>query len=143
MIVIENDGPELVSTSYWESELAANGFVYLTINAGCFRLIAPAIAGLSLAKAQGAECVLVTRGAWPAKGRPDGLELLFDDHSSNPYAIHIVTDQCDHLPLDSDKDRPGQLPRWILAIYTEAGKMFELPARYRIAESIPCLKAWG
>ena len=83
MIVIENDGPELVSTSYWESELAANGFVYLTINAGCFRLIAPAIAGLSLAKAQGAECVLVTRGAWPAKGRPDGLELLFGVASEN------------------------------------------------------------
>ena len=40
---IENDGPLIVTSNYWESEIAAAGKLYLTINAGCFRLLVPQI----------------------------------------------------------------------------------------------------
>jgi hypothetical protein len=36
-----NDGPLLVASDYWQSETAAAGKLYVSINAGCFRLLVP------------------------------------------------------------------------------------------------------
>jgi hypothetical protein len=37
----ENDGPLLVASDYWQSPIAAAGKLYVSINAGCFRLLVP------------------------------------------------------------------------------------------------------
>lgn len=42
MIHLVNDGPRLLRTSYWQTEHAARGYLYLSINAGAFRLLVPA-----------------------------------------------------------------------------------------------------
>ena len=34
IIAVENDGPIITNTNYWESEHATAGYAYLTINAG-------------------------------------------------------------------------------------------------------------
>ncbi|MDX9788933.1 MAG: hypothetical protein RBT11_19320 [Desulfobacterales bacterium] len=39
LIQISNDGPEILSTNYWETEHAKKGFLYMSINAGAFRLL--------------------------------------------------------------------------------------------------------
>jgi hypothetical protein len=43
VLTFENDGPLIVASNYWESEIAAAGKLYLTMNAGCFRLLVPQI----------------------------------------------------------------------------------------------------
>lgn len=141
-IVVENDGPELLSTNYFETEYARKGYVYLSINAGCFRLLMRTGTGIPLDEIKTGEVVIVTRGTWPETGRVDALELLFDDHSDNPFAMHIVPEQVDRMPLDADRDRKGQAPRWTFAVYTENGKVYEAPARYRKAKRLPCMKGW-
>ncbi len=142
MITIQNDGPELVETNYWESEYARNGYVYLTINAGCFRLLVPDGKGIPVEDLKTGQVVLVTRGPWPEMGRHDALELLFEDYSDNPFCLHIVPEQVDRMPLDSDRDRPGQPPKWTFAVYTRGGKVHEAPARYRKAKKLPYMKEW-
>ena len=41
ILKFENDGPLIVASNYWESEMAAAGKLYVSINAGCFRLLVP------------------------------------------------------------------------------------------------------
>lgn len=142
MIQIENDGPELIWTNYWDTEHAKAGYVYLTTNAGCFRLLAPPGKGLSLDEMREASEVIITRAPWPEMGKHDALEIMFEDGSNSPYCLHIVSEQVDRMPLDSDRDRPGEPPRWKLAVYNQDGKQVELPARYRRAKKLPYLKAW-
>jgi hypothetical protein len=40
-ITVENDGQEIVGTNYWNSEYFRRGAVYLSVNAGAFRLLVP------------------------------------------------------------------------------------------------------
>jgi hypothetical protein len=41
VLKFQNDGPQLLSSNYWTSEMAAAGRLYVTINPGCFRLLIP------------------------------------------------------------------------------------------------------
>ncbi len=142
-IKIENDGAEMVSTNYFETEHARSGYVFLSVNAGCFRLLVRTGTGIPLDDIKTGEVVLVTRGAWPAAGRCDALELLFEDYSDSPFILNIVLEQVDRMPQDKDRDRKGQPPRWTFAVYTEEGKVYEAPARYRKVKKLPCMKGWG
>lgn len=73
-------------------------------------------------------------------GKLDALEILFEDESDNPYCLHITSDQIDRMPLDSDRDRQGQPPRWTFSAHTSEGEQLTLPCRYRIVKRIPYLK---
>ena len=142
---IENNGPELVYTNYWITEHAKKGLVYLSANAGCFRLLVPESSGISISDMQnGAQYVILSRGLWAHQhGNLDALEILFEDHSDNPFAIHILRDQSDLLPTDTEVDQLGQSQRWSIAVYTKNGKLLELPVRYRTVKTIPYLKEWS
>ena len=142
MLKISNNGPEIASTNYWSSQAAKRGYVFLSVNAGCFRLLVPTGKGIPIDDIMTAQVVLITRAPWPEIGNRDALELLFEDNTDDPFVINIVSEQVDRMPLDRDRDRPGQPPRWKFAVYTEDGKIFECPARYRKAKRLPCLKRW-
>ena len=144
IIEIQNNGPELISTNYWQSKHAQKGYVYLTVNAGCFRLLVPVNKQLSIDDMITGKIVLITRGPWPDMKKKDALELLFEDYTDSPYILQIASSQVDRMPEDSDQDRKGEKPRWMFAIYTEAdGKIFEVPARYRRAKKLPYMKEWS
>lgn len=143
-----NNGPEIVSTSYWHTEAALRGYVYLSINAGCFRLLVPdafvAVNSWIKEAIIGADCVIITRGPWREMGKSDGIEILFEDHSDEPYALHIVPEQVELMPAASDRDRPGQNPKWTMLVYTENGEYpVKMPVRFRVAKEIPWLKPWS
>jgi hypothetical protein len=141
-VQVVNAGMEIVSTNYWQTEMAEKGYVYLSINAGCFRLLVPKGKGIPLADITCAELVIVSRGPWPEAGKHDAFEILFEDNTDNPFCLHIVPGQVDRLPLMGDRDRPGTEPKWFFAVYNQDGKVAEFPARYRLVKKIPCLKGW-
>jgi len=85
LIKIGNDGPELVSTNYWKTKNAKAGYAFLSINAGCWRLLVPKGKGIPIDDMKTGKVVLVTRGAWPDAGKQDALELLFEDSSDSPF----------------------------------------------------------
>ncbi len=142
LIQIENNGPEILRTNYWETENAAKGFFFLSINAGAFRLLVPDSWVQETGEWMLAKEVIISRGPWPEKGKADAIEILFEDNSDSPYVLHIVAEQIDHMPLDADRDRRGNPPRWKFSAWTRAGKILELPCRYRIVKSLPYLKGW-
>jgi hypothetical protein len=132
---IENNGQAIASTNYFDSEHAAKGYFFLSTNAGCVRLLVPDSQQAAIQEFKTAKYVILSRGPWPEQGRTDALELLFEDLSNSPYALHIVKDQCDMLP-----DGKGD---WTLAVWSRWGKEFDCKLKYRHVKRIPCLKPWG
>lgn len=138
----ENDGQNIVRTSYYNTAQAAKGYVHLSINAGAFRLLVPDRIIAEIEEWKTAREVIISRGPWPDENQSDALEILFEDGSDYPYALHIVSAQVDRMPRDADRDRRDQPPRWIFAVWTRDGKELELPCRYRLVKRLPWLKAW-
>lgn len=137
MIEIVNDGSRIVSTTYWQTEHARRGMLYLSVNAGAFRLLVPsAIAAEAPEMCRGARYVLVTRGLY--QGR-DAIELLFEDGSDSPYAVHIDARQVDRIPARGDSGRTDL--RFL--VYVQPGDLAcELPARFRWASPLPYMRPW-
>ena len=139
MIKIASNGQAIVDTNYWDSESAKAGSVYLSWNAGAARLLVPPAADkLWRADMESAKNVIISRGHWPAQGRTDALEILFDDNSDNPFAVHIGQTQTDRLLPAKEHGRDI-----VFSVWTQGGKLFERPGKYRVVSEIPCLKAWG
>lgn len=132
-ITVQNLGPELESTNYWESDLAAAGYLYLSCNAGALRLLIPPSKVSDIAEMITAREVIVTRGVHRQHQRPM-VELLFDDHSSNPYVLFLSLEQVERGFADA-----GDLPRRFL-LYTQGPRLAgELIWYYREAQ-LPCLR---
>lgn len=93
-IQILNEGQVVKHTNYWDHSLALAGYFYLSWNAGAARLLVPDIQKTMLREIRKAKEVIISRG--PLQGR-DGLELLFEDNSNAPYAIHIVSEMSDRM----------------------------------------------
>lgn len=130
-----NDGQDVASTNYWDHPNARAGFCFLSWNAGAARLLVPdALVGAVKDMAAATE-VIVSRGQW--QGR-DALELLFEDHSEAPYALHLVQEQSDRMIPDSD-----QGSGFVVTIWTRDGKQASAPGKYRSVATLPCLSPWS
>src|SRR3990167_2306796 len=120
ILTIENDGPRIVRTNYWSSEHAARGAFYVSVNAGAFRVLVPEAVRDVVAEMRTAKEVVISRGPWPAERRDDALELLFDDGSASPFALHIGVEQIDRLPSAQDDGRSDlRCPAWMRGIGDE------------------------
>jgi hypothetical protein len=124
------NGDELIT---FDSEHARGGLYFVSWNASSARVLVPdsllaTIDDMRTAK----RFVVVSRG--PMQGR-DVYELLFDDGSDSPFALHIETRMSDRLIPDEHK--PFTVDAW-----TRAGKAASWPGRYRVVETLPCLAPW-
>ena len=99
-IIVENDGPIIVNTNYWESEHATAGYAYLTINAGCYRLLMPPGQDQLIQEitTTGVTAVVISRGKWTDQGNRDALEIMFEDGTKSPIALHMSLESVDRLP---------------------------------------------
>lgn len=137
---VANDGPRISSTNFWSTELAKREFVYVSVNAGAFRLLLPDSLELSLQDMAQASQVVVSRGPWWEQNLPDALELLFEDGSSAPYALHMHTLQWDRLPGGVEDGRSDLT----MLVYTRGStERLSLPAAFRMVAALPCLRPWS
>jgi hypothetical protein len=137
-IQIRNDGQAIVASNYWDTDFADAGKAFLSVNAGAFRLMVPDNQTAALADMRTGKLVIISRGPWPTENRADAIEVLFDDGSDNPYAIHIGTEQIDRLPLDANV---GQ--QVMCTVWTRGPNLaLSLPARYRLSERLPDRRPW-
>ncbi len=136
IIEIENAGPKIKATNYWNSEYADHGVLFFSPNAGVIRVLVPPIAEHMIPEMKTGKKIILSRGPWPEEGREDAFELLFDDYSDSPFALHIGTEQWAIIPkLDS---------RWQVAVWTQhQGCVLQKKLYYRKVNKIPCLLPWG
>lgn len=112
-ITIENHGPLILRSSYWDSELASRGKLYISVNAGAIRILLPPAHYSRLNDMRMAEEVVLSRGPWPAAGAAEGIEILFDDNSDAPFALHLTPESFDMLPGEPPEGR-----EWICSVWT-------------------------
>jgi len=134
ILEIINKGPGIAKTNFFDSEYAKNGYFYLSTDAGCARLLIPDSQQGILKELNGVAYVILSRGPWIKRDVSDAVELLFEDFSDSPYAIHMTIQQCDMLP--------GGEEDWTLALWVRGHKKREFPLKCRKVEEIPCLKPW-
>lgn len=137
MITISNIGKMIKETNYFDTEHARHGKYYFSVNAGCIRMLLPDVLIDQLAEMKTGKEVIISRGPWPQMGRDDGFEIMFEDYSDCPYAIHVGLESFDMLPA---MNRAG---RWEFAIWTRSGCMYQAECCCRMVDEIPYMKEWG
>jgi hypothetical protein len=114
-IVIANDGPVITSTNYWDSPFAARGFCFLSINAGCVRLLVPKVHHDLVSEMLSAQQIVLTLD------ERQSAHILFDDHTDTPFLISLDVGQRDRTwrPQDEGKEGP-------FAIYRAVGDRIDV-----------------
>jgi hypothetical protein len=135
-LVIENSGPAIASSDFWDSEYARKGYFYLSFNAGAARLLIPDSRIAQVEELQTGELVIISQG--PGMGRKDMTEVLFEDNTDVPYSIHIGSEQVDRFLPASDHGRDVPFTAW----GRNAVLLFERPGKFRRVKKIPCLEPW-
>ena len=142
MIEIQNDGPRIAASNYWRSEACEKGFFLLSPNDGAIRLLIPREHEQQfLRETWRASEVIVSRGLWP-EGGGDGFEVLFEDGSPDPFALHLPAALCVPVIAATDDGRDVPVTLWTY----RRGKPHlarEYPGKFRVVPQIPYLKKWG
>lgn len=118
---------------------ARAGKVFLSTNAGAFRLLIPKALEDEVREMKTATRVIVSRGPWPDAGQSDAVELLFEDGTDSPYVIHLGATSLNRLPANEDDGRDDLLfSAWI---WRSDGprRALGLPASYRRVGRLPTI----
>lgn len=134
MIEIHNNGQDVAGTNYWDSPHAAAGYAFASWNAGALRLLLPPALLRDLPDMQTGKLVVITRGS--LQGRA-ALEVMFDDDSEEPYTLHIVAEQTDRMPPDSEHGIPIAVSAW-----SQAGLLHTWRGKYRVGAALPDMTPW-
>jgi hypothetical protein len=141
LIQIHNHGPLILATNYWQTELAAAGKFYASVNAGAIRLLVPVAQRAAIEDMRAARYVVLSRGPWPAMGLIEAVELLFEDGTEEPYALHLSPESFDLLPAE-----PPAGQEWLLTVWDDKKgrphKAIERPCHWRRVPRIPWLRPW-
>lgn len=122
-ITIDNDGEKISQTSFWESTLAKNGYVFISIHEGTIRMLVPPSAEKEyLPEMKTGKSMLIE----PSQQHDGSLDFVFDDGTDSPFWVVVDTKQIDA------EIRPGKnIP---FCVYTRNGKQLELKAEIRLSE---------
>lgn len=114
MITIANNGQDIASTNYWTTDHARAGLVYLSGNAGAWRLLMPPAAAWMLPEMRTASRATIERSVRD----PRCWDIVFDDGSDSPFSISIDKRQLDRAL------EPGAA---VLTVWVPTGKTLSLP----------------
>lgn len=87
VFTISNNGPLIRSTTYFKTPQARAGFVYLSGNAGAWRLLVPPLMTVALEEMAKASFVTVAP-AFDETGQRV-IDITFDDESEMPFLLRI------------------------------------------------------
>lgn len=132
VITVGNDGPRLVSTNYYDTPQAQQGFLFASWNAGVLRILLPDNQAHVLPDMQSARNIVVTKGQHFAYGL-ELFEILFDDGTDEPFAVLLD-------PRNSDRQvgKESHGKTLDVHVYTREGCAGIWPGRFRLAP-LPCL----
>lgn len=114
-MIIKNDGKRIVETNYPQTEWYKNGIIAASVNAGCVRLLMPDAFLPAVAwDMQTAKEIIITKGSY--QGQP-GYEVLFDDHTDNPYVLQLDARQFVSLGISDSENGREDLTVGIYGMY--------------------------
>lgn len=117
MILVTNDGPAVVATTYWATPHAGRGLLYVTINAGAIRVLvpAPAAALLDELPPAGTPCRY--------EQGPDRCQIVLLDRPGDPYVVDVDARMADRRLPASDGGRAAPLHWYVPGAEPEAVRL--------------------
>lgn len=141
VISTTNHGPLIVSSTYWGSEHEKRGKVYCSVNAGCIRLLVPRRARRLIADCRSGKYAVLSRGPWPQMRLDDAVEIMWEDGSDSPFAMHLSPESFDLLP---GEPAPGM--EWTISVWDEKKGRPHLAVQrrchWRRVPNLPWLRPW-
>ncbi len=141
MLEIINHGSLIRATNYWKTDMAQAGKYFASVNGGAIRLLVPPSRRAAIEDMRAAQYVILSRGPWPAMSLAEAVELLFEDQSDDPYALHLSPESFDLLPAEP---QPGR--EWVLTVWDNKKdrphKALERPCHWRRVPRLPWLRPW-
>jgi len=135
-ITIENDGPEIRGTNFWDTGIGDKHYAY-AINAGCLRVLIPVEKEHLITEMTTCDYAIVSTVANPKLGKL-GIEILFEDHSKAPFCLHLCPDAgIGFYPMMPVKPIERSLSLWIKG----PEKVGAMKAYFRKVPRLPYLKA--
>ncbi len=141
MLRIENHGPLIVATNYWETEMERAGKIYCSVNSGAIRVLVPRSQRSVIQEMRTGKHAVLSRGPWPAMGLSEAVEIMWDDGSADPFAIHLSPESFDLLPAEPPADQDWVVSTWDLK-KGRPHKAVERKCYWRLVDRLPYLKPW-
>jgi len=116
LITVANNGPNIASTNYWQTEHAARGLCYLTANAGVLRLLVPDAAASMLAEMRTGRSVTIE----PSISASGAVDIVFEDGTDTPFALTLDRRQ---------SDRAITHGRCKFTVWTQSGKALDFDCK--------------
>jgi hypothetical protein len=141
VLFVENNGPDLIKTNFWTN--LDRGKFLVSINARAFRILIPKSEESELEEMKTGREVVISRGPWPEERLDEAVELMFEDGSSAPYALHLDAKAFEVLPAKQDEGRTDlQAIVYVCGDQGQPKEALRLPAKYRRAPKLPWMKHW-
>ena len=141
VITISNHGPLIASTNYWSLAMEEAGKIFVSVNAGAVRVLVPRAHRRIIEDMRAAKHAVLSRGPWPQMGLADAVEILFDDGTDDPFALHLSPESFDLLPAAPDAGK-----EWVVSVWDlkkgKPHKAVERRCYWRRVPQIPWLKPW-
>jgi len=136
-----NHGPLILRTDYWDTDLARAGKIFCSINAGAIRVLLPPAHYSSLTDMRVADYCVLSRGPWPEEHRAEAIEIMWDDGSDSPFALHLTPESFDLLPAEPEASR-----EWVVSVWTakdgQPHKALERACHWRRVPRLPWMRPW-
>lgn len=140
-IELNNAGPEIVSTNFWETEMAGRGLFFASVNAGAFRILVPDSRKSEIPEMRkGAKHFVVSclpLDQW--KVGAYSVEVLIEARSDHPYVF-----QLDSASVDFQIGPESVGIEWKGSVWENRDgkphRVFERPAFVQVVPSLPWMK---
>jgi hypothetical protein len=140
-VEIINHGPLIASTNYWTLAVEEAAKVFVSVNAGAIRVLVPRAHRRIIEEMRtGKHCVL-SRGPWPAMRLEEAVEIIWDDGTDDPFALHLSPESFDLLPAE-----PPEGQEWIVSAWDvkkgKPHKAVERVCHWRRVPQLPYMLPW-
>ncbi len=123
---------------FWNTEGAQKGFFHVGFDGRDFCLLVPDCQCADISEIRTGRHVVITLGFHVGTGRTM-YEILFEDGSSSPYALHILPEMFER-PLSMAET--ASLARRLIVYTRGFVEVAAMSAYFREVETLPCLKPW-
>lgn len=141
-ISVQNHGALVIASNYWESEYAAAGKLFCSVNSGAIRVLVPHGMRHAVEEWRKSKYAILSRGPWPAQRLAEAVEILWEDGTEDPYAVHLSAESFDLLPAEPPAGREWTVSAWDLK-KGRPHKALERICHWRRVPEIPWLKEWS
>lgn len=140
---IKNNEKNIESTDYWRAQPAQAGKFFFSFNANSCRVLFPRIEKSVLQDMKAAHSITLSLGPAPLMGGRMAYEILFDDGTFNPYALHTTLEASDRIISQHEDGNALEISIWTEKRKGKSLKtvcVFRRKGRFRVVSEIPCME---